>query len=196
MNVLFLKRLGWAFILTLVISNSSVDFFQKNLPSFDTTFTSALNSASDILLSNKFDLIIVNPPFLDENLDLFLNFVSKNSNAIIILTISSKNAQLIREKYSKLGIIFLEKPLSSKAFSICIDTIFSSLIRFEALKSSNDALHRQIDDIKIIDRAKFILISTLKMDEKSAHKFIEQQAMNLRKSKRQIAENILKTYEN
>ena len=48
----------------------------------------------------------------------------------------------------------------------------------------------------IVNRAKYALIQYLGMTEEQAHKYIEQQAMNQRISKRTAAENILKTYEN
>jgi len=51
-------------------------------------------------------------------------------------------------------------------------------------------------DIRIIDRAKCLLISYLNMSEQEAHRYIEKQAMDMRLTKRMIAEGIIKTYEN
>ena len=46
-----------------------------------------------------------------------------------------------------------------------------------------------------MDRAKCVLIQYLNMTETQAHRYIEKQAMDLRTTRRQIAEGILKTYE-
>ena len=54
----------------------------------------------------------------------------------------------------------------------------------------------KIEDIRIVDRAKLILISFMSMSEKEAHRYIEKQAMDLRVTRRAVAEGILKTYEN
>ena len=49
-------------------------------------------------------------------------------------------------------------------------------------------------DIKIINRAKWALINSLNMSEDEAHRYIEKQAMDKCISKRNIADEILKTY--
>ena len=64
------------------------------------------------------------------------------------------------------------------------------------LKRENNKLLHKIEDIRMIDRAKCILIQYLNMTEAEAHRYIEKQAMDMRATKRIIAEGILKTYEN
>ena len=54
----------------------------------------------------------------------------------------------------------------------------------------------KIEDIRIVDRAKCLLISYLGMSEPQAHKYIEQQAMDKRITKRECADRIIKTYDN
>ena len=55
---------------------------------------------------------------------------------------------------------------------------------------------QKIEDIKMIDRAKCILIQYLNMTESEAHRYIEKQAMDMRTTRKTIAEGILRTYEN
>ena len=47
----------------------------------------------------------------------------------------------------------------------------------------------------MIDRAKYVLMSSLRLSEQEAHRYIEKQAMDLRITKRAVAESLLKTYE-
>lgn len=199
MSVLFIKWLVVDFIITLVVANTekSALFFEKTLLSLNYNniiFAKNFQESSDLILNHTFDTIIIN--INNENLDSFLKFASKNTDCHIILTVPSENFNILYSNYSNLGIVFLEKPLNLKSLRLCLLTLAQTSVRFNHLKLSNISLTREIDDIKIIDRAKCILISTIKMDEKSAHKYIEQQSMKLRKTKRQIALNILKTYEN
>ena len=56
-------------------------------------------------------------------------------------------------------------------------------------------LQTKIEETRLINRAKCILIQYLKLTEPQAHKYIEKQAMNQRISKLEVAKNILKTYE-
>ena len=46
----------------------------------------------------------------------------------------------------------------------------------------------------MVNRAKWILISELKMSEPDAHRYIEKQAMDCCVTKQTIAEDIIKTY--
>ena len=51
-----------------------------------------------------------------------------------------------------------------------------------------------MEEIRIVNRAKWILIRELKLDEPEAHRYIEKQAMDRCISKRIVAEEIIKTY--
>ena len=53
-----------------------------------------------------------------------------------------------------------------------------------------------MEEIRIVNHAKWVLIRNLGLSEDSAHKTIEKQAMNTRSSKREVAEQIIKTYQN
>ena len=51
-----------------------------------------------------------------------------------------------------------------------------------------------MEEIRIVNHAKWLLISEIKMDEPNAHRYIEKQAMDRCISRREIAEEIIKTY--
>ena len=51
-----------------------------------------------------------------------------------------------------------------------------------------------MEEIRLVNRAKWLLITELKMTEPDAHRYIEKQAMNLCVPRRVIAEDIIKTY--
>lgn len=63
------------------------------------------------------------------------------------------------------------------------------------LGEENEKLKIALSDMKLIDRAKCTLVWYLGMTEKESHRFIEKQAMDRRTTRREIALEILKTYE-
>ena len=67
--------------------------------------------------------------------------------------------------------------------------------RLRALEEENERLKTALSDFKLIDRAKCALVQYLGMTEKDAHRFIEKQAMDRRMPRRDVAVDILKTYE-
>ncbi len=54
---------------------------------------------------------------------------------------------------------------------------------------------KKMDEIRLVNRAKWALISNLGMDEPQAHRYIEKHAMDMRICKREASETIIKTYE-
>jgi len=82
-----------------------------------------------------------------------------------------------------------------KIFWNILKLAIDTQIVLQEVQKENGELRRKIEDIRIIDRAKCLLISRLNLSEEEVHRAIEKQAMDMRTSKRAIAENILKTYE-
>ena len=56
-------------------------------------------------------------------------------------------------------------------------------------------VYLSLEELQLISRAKAVLIEYLKLTEPQAHRYIEKQAMDLGLTRRQVALNILKTYE-
>ena len=55
-------------------------------------------------------------------------------------------------------------------------------------------MEEKIEEIRLVNRAKWLLIECLSMTEPEAHRYIEKQSMDERISKREVAEYIIKTY--
>jgi response regulator NasT len=85
--------------------------------------------------------------------------------------------------------------MAMKIFWHILKLAIDTQIILQEVQKENRELKKKIEDIRIIDRAKCILISRLNLSEEEVHRAIEKQAMDMRTSKRAIAEDILKTYE-
>ena len=62
------------------------------------------------------------------------------------------------------------------------------------MEQKTASVEEKMEEIRIINRAKWLLIEQLKMTENQAHRYIEKQAMDRCVTRRAIAENILSTY--
>ena len=58
-----------------------------------------------------------------------------------------------------------------------------------------EKVEQRIEDIRIVNRAKCLLIQYTRLTEEEAHRFIEKQAMDRRLTKREIAEEILRQHD-
>lgn len=93
------------------------------------------------------------------------------------------------------GIAPLKKPISAEEAGAVLTSLTAAAVKVRRLTERADGIRATMDDMKIITRAKLLLMDRLKMDEAAAHRYIEKQAMNMRLSRRKVAEGIIGTYE-
>ena len=142
-----------------------------------------------------YDLTIINTPLIDEFGTDFVLDISEISLSAILLLVKSELKEQFQDKVAITGAFVIGKPLNKQDLFQSIPFVHNSKQIIENLREQNKALKRKMDDIKVIERAKFSLIKYLGLDEKQAHRYIQKQAMDLRVSPRVVADNILKTYE-
>jgi len=65
----------------------------------------------------------------------------------------------------------------------------------EEYKNENDRLRQKLEDISLVSRAKCMLIYHKSIDEYEAHRYIEKRAMDERRSKREIAFDVLHEFD-
>ena len=92
------------------------------------------------------------------------------------------------------GVLTLQKPTSPALFSSTLQLLCATRARLRRMEQKTATLEEKMAEIRLVNRAKWVLIEQLKMTENEAHKFIERQAMDRCVTRRTIAENILATY--
>ncbi|MBR6583920.1 MAG: ANTAR domain-containing protein, partial [Treponema sp.] len=66
--------------------------------------------------------------------------------------------------------------------------------RLRQFEKKTISIEDKMAEIRLVNKAKWLLISELKMSEPDAHRYVEKQAMDRCVSRRFIAEEIIKTY--
>lgn len=185
----------------LIVSNQqkNIDYFTFMLNSINVkkiiSATTCLD-ARNTILNNEFDICIVDSPLKDElgkNLSIH---IAKNSITQVVFCVDLDVHEKLSDEVSRFGVIPITKPFDRKMFLKYLNMCVATSAKLKKLNEKNKKLSATIEDIKIVDRAKCLLISYLNMTEPEAHKYIEKQAMDTRQSKRVVATNILRTYEN
>lgn len=125
---------------------------------------------------------------------LFLKGLGERGIASALLTTRSEAPRAEQQLLASRCLV-LCAPLSSKELAMGIRMALSVSHKFTALQKQNEQLRQRLEDFKLIDRAKCCLVAVLGMDEERAHRYIQKRAMDMRLSQREIAEDILKTYE-
>jgi response regulator NasT len=158
--------------------------------------TQSGNDSRRTLLESDFDLIIIDTPLSDEYGDEFALHASEHTSAGIILITKTDTLYDMSEAVEDAGVFVLPKPISPDFFYQAVKLLYASRRRVLKLQDENKTLQGKLQEIRVIDRAKCVLIQYLNMTESQAHRYIEKQSMDLRQGKVVTAENILKTYEN
>ena len=146
------------------------------------------------LLENDFDIVIVNSPLKDEfGTRLALDICSKSS-AGVLLFVKAEHYADITAKVMSYGVLTISIPTSSSMIAQSVQMLCSTRERLRIMEKKNASVEEKIEEIRIVNRAKCLLIEQLKMTESEAHRYIEKQAMDRCVTRRVIAENIILTY--
>ena len=151
--------------------------------------------ARSLASDNDYNIIIIDSPIGDELGDNLAKNLSTLTASSIILLVNENIEDKMCKRVEGFGIFVLKKPLNRSLFCASLKMAYAARERILALKKENEELHDKINEIRLIDRAKCILIEYLGLNEKQAHRYIEKQAMDLRKTRGDIAMDILNTYE-
>lgn len=129
------------------------------------------------------ELAVINSPLMDESGEELAEYIIQNSVAGCILLGKSERIEKISEKAEKCGIILISKPFNRTLLYQLIKTVDISVRRSWKLYEETIRLEQKIDEIKTVDKAKFLLMEYRGMTEEKAHNYLEQYAMNKRKKK-------------
>ena len=88
----------------------------------------------------------------------------------------------------------LGKPLSSIMLSQALRGLCATHERLRSRQQTLHTVENAVEEIKLINRAKWLLISCLNMTEDEDHRYIGKLAMQQQRPKRDIAEGIIRTY--
>lgn len=158
------------------------------------TVASDVNTAKREMSDRGFDFVIVNSVnSADKELAFSIDTVD-SCNSVVLLLSSVDVYDEIHDSAVDHGVYMLGKPVSKTSLIMALDWMASARERLRKTEKKTLTIEEKMNEIRIVNRAKWLLISEVKMDEPSAHRFIEKQAMDRCISKREVAEDIIKTY--
>ena len=141
-----------------------------------------------------FDVVILSTPLADEfGLDLVAELKLKTNAAFIVLT-KSEIADEVQNKIKFTGAFVIGRPCGKSALLQAIRFADVAGSNIKRLEEENVQLEKQLEDVRAVSRAKACLMQYLNLTEEQAHRFIQKQAMDMRKTQRAVAEDVLRMY--
>ncbi len=177
---------------------SDLEWFREDLVKLNIDEIIAVKTASEarrILIERVYDLLVVNAPLSDENgIQFAVDVIGEKANQVILM-VKREYADEIAAKVEDYGIFTVEKPLSRSAFWLALKMTNAAFNRTKTFIHENDRLKKSLADIRLVNRAKCLLIEKMGLSEEDAHKEMEKQAMNRRIEKIELAKQIIDKYE-
>ena len=178
----------------VLLVSASAKFMDSVLPLLPERSFSPVTKAPDVssarrcLLERSYDLLIINAPLPDE-FD-----ICQSTQTGVLLLVRAEQYPDVTARVAPSGVLTLQKPTSPALFSSTLQLLCATRARLRRMEQKTATLEEKMAEIRLVNRAKWVLIEQLKMTENEAHKFIERQAMDRCVTRRTIAENILATY--
>ncbi len=173
-------------------SNGIISALTEN--NYEVTLSDSVQKAKRILVEKDYDIIIVNSPVIDDfGMDFAIDEAEKNISGILMFVKPELEAEVYYKTY-QYGILTLTKPTSKGILLQTIRLLCATIIKRESIQEKPKDLKTRLEEIRIINTAKMLLIEHKHISEDEAHKYVEKRAMNLRKSKVKIASEIIEEY--
>lgn len=157
-------------------------------------FVTNIAAAKRAYLEQQYDFVIINAPLPDDFGTRFAIDVTSKNGTVALILVRAESYEDIHAKVVTKGIFTLSKPTSALIITRALEWMAAARERLRRLESKTTSIEEKMEEIRLVNRAKWLLIENLKMTEADAHRYIEKQAMDRCVNRREIALNIIKTY--
>ena len=184
-------------VLVVSASEKFNDALNVMLP--DSTYSpvcivSDISSAKRMVAERMFDFVIINSPLPDDFGTRFAVDACSSQGTVVLFLVRAELHEEVYDKVGEHGVFTLPKPMSKQAVATALSWMSSARERLRKFEKKTLSIEEKMEEIRLVNRAKWLLISELKMDEPDEHRYIEKQAMDRCVTKREVAEEIIKTY--
>ena len=173
------------------------ELLSEILPKNEYAFLPPAKTAGEVrrlTMDRSVDLVILNAPLKDEFGIQLAQDLAENNMGVLLLTGSDVSEQ-VSYRVEQSGVITLAKPTTKQSMYIALRALTALRSKLLQMEQKTKALQQKVADIHTVNHAKWLLIQHDNMTENEAHRFIEKQAMDMRLSRREVAESIIRTYD-
>lgn len=173
------------------------ELLSEILPKNEYEFLLSVKTAGEVrrlTMDRSVDLVILNAPLKDEFGVQLAQDLAENNLGVLLLAGSDVFEQ-VSYRVEQSGVITLAKPTTKQSLYIALRALTALRSKLLQMEQKTKALQQKVADIHTVNHAKWLLIQHDNMTENEAHRFIEKQAMDMRLSRREVAESIIRTYD-
>lgn len=158
------------------------------------TIVDSIAKAQRKLDERDYDFVVINAPLPDDFGRKFAVDAVTDSERVSLLIVRSDMYDEISSSMTSRGVMIVKRPLDENRIDEMLNVMITIRERLRGIRKKTQTLEEKMEEIRIVNRAKWALIKSCHMTEDEAHRYIQKQAMDLCLSKKETAESILKTY--
>jgi len=153
---------------------------------------SSISAAKRAMNEREYDFLIINSPLHDEQGINYAIDLCSGSAVIVLLMVNNEIHNEIYDKVAPYGVYTLPKPTSRSILERALAWMISGRERIRRYENKNLSIKHKMEEIRLVNHAKWTLISHYNMSEPDAHRYIEKQAMDRCVTRKEIADEIIK----
>ncbi|MGX8715560.1 MAG: ANTAR domain-containing response regulator, partial [Lachnospiraceae bacterium] len=138
-----------------------------------------------------YDIIVINGPLQDETGESLALDAAEKSNALVLLAIPREIYEDVQDHVTDHGVLVIPKPLTRNRVDKAIRYLTAVQNKIHVLERKNVKAEEKLEEMRIINKAKFLLVEQRHMTEDQAHRFVGKQAMDHGISRKRAAQSII-----
>ena len=127
----------------------------------------------------------------DAVLSAYEGKAADGSAAGVLLLVNAEHYPDITARVSPSGVLTLQKPTTPQMILQSLQLLCGTRERLRKMEQKTASIEEKMAEIRLVNRAKWLLIDRQGLSEQEAHRFIEKQAMDRCVSRRVIAQQII-----
>ena len=152
--------------------------------------------ARRLVLDTPFSLVFINTPLPDETGSQLALDLSNSRNCCVALLVPGDSFDLVNEQVEDAGVLTLNKPCTAQQLRQAAAMMSATRFKLADLEQKTATLEEKMEEIRLVNRAKWMLIERRGMDEATAHRYIEKLAMDARQTRRLVAQTLIRSLDN
>ena len=149
----------------------------------------------ELFAEHNYDIALLILPFSDRFGADTAAYLGKSYDTQTIAFVPSKVYDDVCIKLSGSGILILPKSAPRSLIVNALRNAVHVKDKLDGLRDEKRVLTEMVNEMKLVSRAKCVLIEYLRISEKEAHRQMQKRAMDQRITLSEVAMDILKTYE-
>ena len=152
------------------------------------------DEARRTMAEKPLDAVIIRPPLPDDLGLRLAEDLARFETAGIILLVGPEQYEQIAWRAQELGIIVLARPVDKMLMQQALGVLLAVRNRLKLLETKAESLQSRMDEIRLVSRAKLMLVEKKGMSEAEAHRYLEKTAMDRSIKRRAVAQEIIDKY--